>query len=139
MVQFQVELASCTDSQSTMNQIREWYHCCLNEHTECRKSIPKKQFIPSRLIEIMGSEVSGLTIRLRERKSLPPELEYTTLSHRWGAKMPYRLKLDLLDSSLEDVPLSKLSKAFVDAITVTARIGMKYIWIDSLCKYAYSV
>jgi len=139
MVQFQVELAPCTDSQRTMHQIREWYDGCLSKHEKCRKSFPKKQFVPSRLIEIMGSEESGLTIRLRGRGSLPPKLEYATLSHRWGAKMPYRLILDLLDSSLEDIPLSKLSRVFVDAITVTARIGMRYIWIDSLCRYAYFV
>jgi hypothetical protein len=136
MVQYRTELAPWTNSQRTMHQIREWYDDCLNKHVECRKSFPKTQFVPSRLIEILGSEESGLTIRLRERGSLPPQLEYSTLSHRWGAKMPYRLVLDLCDSSLQNIPLSKLSKVFVDSVIVTAQIGLRYIWIDSLCRYA---
>jgi hypothetical protein len=55
---------------------------------------------------------------------------YATLSHRWGGVTPARTTLDTIGSKLT---LSSLPKTFQDAITITREMGLKYLWIDSLC------
>ena len=56
-----------------------------------------------------------------------------TLSHCWGAAF---IKM-LTKSSLADLKvgfaISSFPKTFRDAITVSRRFGVRYLWIDSLC------
>jgi uncharacterized hydantoinase/oxoprolinase family protein len=47
--------------------------------------------------------------------------------------MPLRLMSRNIDEFKEKIPASKLSRSFRDAISITKRLGLKYIWIDSLC------
>lgn len=44
-----------------------------------------------------------------------------------------RLLKDNLDSMLTSIPYENLPKTFQDAIWMTQQLGMKYLWIDSLC------
>ncbi|KAF1352801.1 HET-domain-containing protein, partial [Lizonia empirigonia] len=59
--------------------------------------------------------------------------EYATLSHCWGSTMPFKLSCGNFVSCLTDVPLTRLSKVFQDAIKFAWRMDILYIWIDSLC------
>jgi hypothetical protein len=34
---------------------------------------------------------------------------------------------------MNGIPLSSLPKTFLDAIVVTKALGLRYLWIDSLC------
>jgi len=34
---------------------------------------------------------------------------------------------------MKDIPFGTLSCLFQDAVTVTRKIGIRYLWIDSLC------
>jgi hypothetical protein len=50
------------------------------------------------------------------------------------AKIEYlQLTRDTLAAFGEAIPISELSKTFQDAISVTLRLGIRYLWIDSLC------
>ena len=59
---------------------------------------------------------------------------YITLSHRWTAQT----ELSSTNSSnFEDrkqsIIMSDLSETFCDAIKVTQKLGIRYLWIDSIC------
>ncbi|PVH86348.1 HET-domain-containing protein [Cadophora sp. DSE1049] len=56
------------------------------------------------------------------------------LSHCWGPPehICKTTRLTLEDHKLE-IPWSDLSKTFQEAIEVTRRLGIRYLWIDSLC------
>lgn len=50
----------------------------------------------------------------------------------FGAKI-----IQLLESNMElfsrSIPTEQLPQTFSDAITITRRLGYRYLWIDSLC------
>ena len=58
---------------------------------------------------------------------------YTTLSHCWGKKHIVTTTKATLEQRKLEVPWLLLSRTFQDAITITRELGIRYIWIDSLC------
>lgn len=61
-------------------------------------------------------------------------MPYATLSHCWGPNPTHlTLNSDNLDQFLLGIPNALLSKTFGDSILVAKRLGLQYIWIDSLC------
>jgi hypothetical protein len=62
-----------------------------------------------------------------------------TLSHRWGTKKNLKLTKANKREFTENIPMSELSAIFLNAIQITRAIGMRYLWIDSLCIIQDSV
>ncbi|KAF2810865.1 HET-domain-containing protein, partial [Mytilinidion resinicola] len=63
----------------------------------------------------------------------PRPLNYLALSHVWGKSQFTKLTtLNIQDLQKRISPLD-LSRTFLDAITVARRLGVRYLWIDSLC------
>jgi hypothetical protein len=57
---------------------------------------------------------------------------YTTLSHIWGSHRFLTLTTSNMQELRAGFSVSRLSKKFQEAITVTEKSGLRYIWIDSL-------
>lgn len=90
---------------------------------------------PSRLLEIVNMN-GGLGLILGDATN--SEQRYTALSHCWGSRQEAQkipvLNEDNLKQRLSSVlSLFKLTKTFQDAVDLTNKLGLKYIWIDSLC------
>jgi hypothetical protein len=58
---------------------------------------------------------------------------YIILSHCWGIEPPLTTTVSTLESRKSSVSMSSLPKTFRDAVTITRKLGKKYLWIDSLC------
>lgn len=58
---------------------------------------------------------------------------YSTLSHAWGSKSFLTLTSENYPSFLAGIPFEDLTQTFQDAIKITRRLGLEFIWIDSLC------
>lgn len=58
---------------------------------------------------------------------------YLCLNHCWGGVEPQRLTDSTLTTFLEAIPWEHLLLTFQHAVSITARLGFKYLWIDSLC------
>ncbi|PVH73820.1 HET-domain-containing protein [Cadophora sp. DSE1049] len=116
-----------------MLQATNWFKGCCENHKQCAEAFPKSNFVPSRLIEIRGSDPTDLSIRLRDKLSLPTEVSYATLSHCWGYSMPFKLTLENLEGCMENLPMQRITKVFKDALRFAYQSGIEYIWIDSLC------
>ncbi len=71
---------------------------------------------------------NAIDVRVRD-----PSVSYLTLSHCWGSFMPKRLLKSTLEPMKRSIRFDELSKTFQDALAVTRQLGMRYIWIDSLC------
>lgn len=56
-----------------------------------------------------------------------------TLSHCWGTRQPLKLLRETEASLLQGIELNELPQTFQDAVTVTRRCNIPYLWIDSLC------
>jgi len=74
-----------------------------------------------------------LHVRLVERAQVADGDSYATLSHRWGGTNPIVLTTGNLDSFGREIPMSSLSRAFRDCFRAALEIGVRYVWIDSLC------
>lgn len=62
-----------------------------------------------------------------------PGSRYVCLSHCWGKSNLNRTLTSNLTANLEGIPVQKLSATFQQAIEVTRSLGLRYIWIDSIC------
>lgn len=59
--------------------------------------------------------------------------KYLALSHCWGGISHTRTTKDSLERHQKGVDISILSKTAQDAIHITRELGVRYLWIDSLC------
>lgn len=107
--------------------VSRWFSVCSNSHHRCQQSSP--DFYPTRLIEIVQN--GQVRVVLSNEQAL--DGGYATLSHCWGKSKRLKLlesNLALLRNwfSVEDLPQS-----YREAITVCTALGIRFIWIDSLC------
>lgn len=58
---------------------------------------------------------------------------YVTLSHSWGGNVPLITTTKSLATHKQSVPLASLPPTFKDAIAIARKLGVQYLWIDSLC------
>jgi serine/threonine protein kinase len=105
-----------------------WLRTCQTYHKEC--SVPAMDFFPSRILDV-GDE--GDTIRLQSSLQLF-DSQYVALSHCWGSTTTV---LKTTSDNLKDRHLgienSSLPDKFQNAVRLTRALGVKYLWIDSLC------
>jgi hypothetical protein len=60
-------------------------------------------------------------------------VNYLALSHIWGRSQFTKLTTSNFRGLRERISPSDLSQTFQDAIIVARRLGVRYLWIDSLC------
>lgn len=106
---------------------RKWIHNCLSSHGECKRS--GKPILPTRVIEVGESEDD---VRIFVNAGRHRE-DYVALSHCWGGAKPAVLLKSNLEAMQTHLALNAESKTFVDAINFVRRLGIPYLWIDSLC------
>ena len=97
--------------------------CALNHSLE----VP---LLPTRVIDV-GTDEEPIEPRLHISNG--DRQLYTTLSHCWGKKLPARTMRNTLDSFLTSIPLHEMPKTYLDAFSITRGLGLRYLWIDSLC------
>lgn len=86
---------------------------------------------PSRFLSIVRSE--SLYVRLVDSETLTGNIDYTALSHCWGGKVDIKLQTHNATRLSQGVPISELPATFRDAVIVTDRLGLDFLWIDALC------
>lgn len=134
-----------TDSEETFKKIKTWLDKCQKEHdARChlRRNYTDSEWHPTRLVEITSASESNentnaLRCRIVEPKSkaMLQNLRYATLSHRWPQNQQgfQKLTLDTLPLWKSSLPINTLSQTFRDALLVAQRLGVSYLWIDSIC------
>ena len=119
-------------------QIQRWIEACDSQHNGCSKW-KSGNFLPTRLLDLQDAE-EGI-IRLVNTTHMDVEGPYCTLSHMWGPNdfittTPENIE-EILFKGIRLTPCPGPSvfsnKTFLDAIKVAKFLGIRYIWIDSLC------
>ena len=125
-------LEPSTGSASSLRQIRAWMDDCDKNHASCSRRNNANRMTPTRLVAIfLDHERIVQSSSLKEDPDKP--LRYATLSHCWGKIPMFTLQHANIAEMQTRIPRGKLTKTFLDAIDATRRLGLKYIWIDSLC------
>jgi hypothetical protein len=126
-------------ASSSINCAIQCLQECSTEHAQCRAFIEKQQarkdtksFAPTRLLDV--GLASDPYLRLVEMEDTEHAFErYITLSHCWGDPEQY-IPLKLLRENVQDfyrrIDHDSLPLTFKD---VCKALGVKYLWIDSLC------
>ena len=121
---------SNTGSEKAWKVATQWLDQCDRLHSTCnRKSQPS--WMPTRLLDVGTTGSKCLRLHVTDGNS--PPLRYTTLSHCWGKIRIERLLETNFDSRVQGIDITTLPKTFQDAIDITHRLGIRYLWIDSLC------
>jgi hypothetical protein len=58
---------------------------------------------------------------------------YVTLSHCWGGKEHLMTKSSNITQLLSSIDMMAVSKTVRNAIEITRKLGIQYLWVDSLC------
>ena len=116
---------------------RLWTSACAHQHQGCSVGPCLEHERPTRLIDISDPHV--LVLVTKENLQIIKEIEYVTLSYRWGKGSFLKLNSDSLDLLKAGIPYNLVAQVFQDAILLTRSINYKYIWIDALCILQDSV
>ena len=107
---------------------KHWLNGCVDSHSTCAKSVNSR--LPSRILDL-GPPGGSPDLRLLVDVKICGR--YATLSHCWGNSQPLKLIQTTYDDFQKKIAYTSLSKTFQDAVTATRSLGMRYLWIDSLC------
>lgn len=58
---------------------------------------------------------------------------WLALSHSWGQTVQFVTTTENISDMKRAILLCKMPLTFQDAVTVTRKLGYRYLWIDSLC------
>ncbi|KEY69346.1 hypothetical protein S7711_09739 [Stachybotrys chartarum IBT 7711] len=115
-------------SDTNYELAKSWLEDCRKCHKGCHcGDIP---VLPTRVIDV-GVKDGAELVRIIHTHGV--KAEYMTLSHCWGGRVTTILTADTINIYTSYLPFEELPANFRDAITITRRLGVRYLWIDSLC------
>jgi len=108
--------------ETTLARVMAWVNEC-NTHHDCQQE-PRP--LPLRVLDLSSGRIN-----LHETSG---ELgAYITLSHCWGSSKQFTTTKTTLASRKAGIDYELLPKTYQDAIFITRLLGIRYLWIDSLC------
>ncbi|EEU33426.1 uncharacterized protein NECHADRAFT_56709, partial [Fusarium vanettenii 77-13-4] len=109
--------------------VRQWLSECVAKHKRCPDN--ESVELPTRLVEVSPP---GDPESARLRTTTGGETgRYATLSYCWGGPQPFQTVTDSFADYSTALPYSNLPRTILDALQVTRSLGLRYIWVDSLC------
>ncbi|KAH8881206.1 HET-domain-containing protein [Thozetella sp. PMI_491] len=111
-----------------------WIQDCHDNHSDCNMRVTPD--LPSRLLHVTEEEYEDgereLQIRLVDTD--PNRVyRYIALSHVWAETRPPMTTRSNLEQHKTCLPFEHLSDSIIDTMDVSRRLGLDYIWMDSLC------
>jgi hypothetical protein len=107
----------------------EWLKTCSTTHKKCPK--PKARHpLPTRVIDVGppdGSEKPFVFVSNGQ-----PGV-WAALSYCWGGNSSFVLKQDAARLYRREIPLQDYPETIRDAIVVTRKLNIRFLWADALC------
>lgn len=107
--------------------VLDWIYACDAGHTCHLTGIHS---LPKRVIDV-GDNTLLPDIKLVEPSGL--ESSYICLSHCWGPSQGLKTTSATLENRKNRIPWTSLPTVFREAVSFTRHLGIRYLWIDSLC------
>ncbi|PGH01622.1 hypothetical protein AJ79_07870 [Helicocarpus griseus UAMH5409] len=119
-----------TNSSMALATIKRWISTCIATHCspESFCNSPDNPTLPTRVVDV---GLDDGVVKLVEPKGA--RSKYICLSHCWGLEQIITTETSTLEEHKKCIAWERLSKTFQDAILLSRALGIKYIWIDSLC------
>jgi hypothetical protein len=110
---------------------------CLKECEETHMCRLGEKSLPKRVLKIEKDDFDGEKQgRFSIQLYIPEEDEigaYAALSHCWGPEKLLATKKGNISTLQRGIEWKCLPRTFQDAIQVTHRLDLQYLWVDSLC------
>ncbi|KAK3305208.1 heterokaryon incompatibility protein-domain-containing protein [Chaetomium strumarium] len=124
-----------TSTAAKLAQIDKWLQQCRKSHVHCRlgdgdDSREQATPLPKRVLDISSPDGE---IRLHEPQGTTSTGRYICLSHCWGDSQPLTTSRSTLESRKRAIPWDTIPPSFQDVVTITRKLGVRFLWIDSLC------
>jgi hypothetical protein len=117
-----------SDSEVCLGIIKGWMKTCSEDHPGC--TIPDPNYVPFRVLDV--SFDLGLS-RVKLVENPTRKVQYIALSHCWGKHVPSTTTRESLEKRKAGISISELPNTFQDAVAMSRKLGVRYLWIDSLC------
>ncbi|ROT37165.1 HET-domain-containing protein [Sodiomyces alkalinus F11] len=121
---------SSTDSEESLGWVLDRIRECDSTHRLCTPT--SEPSLPKRVIDL-GTSNSQIKLRVTEENTPG---RYICLSHRWAMPTQHPLRRTLsnnISSHRQGISWDGLPATFRDAIDFTRALGIRYLWIDSMC------
>lgn len=133
----------CNENYPEFNTLlmKDWLGHCQRNHTKCQNT--SNNFLPTRLLDVeafksgeppyLGNDIRLVSLSPDDFSSNFPS--YIALSYCWGppSKRPITTTITNLSDRLTQISFLSLPQTFRDAVDTARRLGIRYLWIDSLC------
>lgn len=121
--------------QDTTRMMKGWIDDCIDNHSSCNN--PMEPWVSTRLLEVTANG-SSFKMRLVDTTSsaFKTASRFAALSHMWGdisTSPPLQAFQSNLEQLRQNIEPTDLPRNFADAARVCLRLGIPYLWIDSLC------
>lgn len=118
-------------TRDAFTSARTWLRECLQTHSSCPKITTGT--LPTRVLDL--NELSEFLDIIRLQETTPGEIgQYIALSYCWGPQgQSIMLKESTLKESKNAIVVRTLPQTLQDAILVSRKLGIRYLWIDALC------
>jgi len=118
-------------SECGMRLAKQWLSTCQEQHIFCPKL--SDPVLPDRIIEILPGKGSEQDLTARLTCGNGALGQYAALSYVWGGPQTVVTTTQNIQSHYLILPFSRLGTTIQDAIRVTHGLGLRYLWVDSLC------
>ncbi|KAI1112027.1 heterokaryon incompatibility protein-domain-containing protein [Nemania sp. NC0429] len=125
------DICGDTSSDAAVEKVARWIQQCTQNHAFCNRETLTS--LPNRVVDVGDpAHPHPPQVKLRETQK-NERARYLCLSHCWGTEQIIQTKRSTLEQHKRCIPWDELSRTFQDAIVFARKLGVRYIWIDSLC------
>ncbi|KAL8726776.1 MAG: hypothetical protein Q9181_005931 [Wetmoreana brouardii] len=113
-------------------EAQRWYKNCVASHNEC-KSLGWSKRNPANLVYAAKGHPYYQLVDTLQKKELQ---QYAALSYQWGdtqANRPAKTTKENEEKRRHGSPIAELPQTIQDAITFAQKLGLYYIWVDTMC------
>ncbi|KAL9105301.1 MAG: hypothetical protein Q9227_009496 [Pyrenula ochraceoflavens] len=117
-------------SEQGFGRVRKWLSTCQQSHQEmcAMASEGVKSLLPSLVVDVSDPE------KLRIYKSAHEERgDYCALSYCWGGPQTFQTTSATYADRLDGFFVTDLPRTLQDAVKLTRELGIRYLWVDSIC------
>ncbi|KAG9231108.1 heterokaryon incompatibility protein-domain-containing protein [Amylocarpus encephaloides] len=114
-------------SAACISVAKEWMQECLNDHEQCNATRGETH-LPTRVIEVGDDTCRPKLVTTNGKVGT-----WIALSYCWGGDSKFVLNEKKRAELEAGVPVENFPGTLRDAILITRRLRIKYIWIDALC------
>jgi hypothetical protein len=127
IVQYRLIQSDC-GSDNGLQVAISWLQKCLTSHHKFCDNVESP--LPKRVIYIGRSDTTSDPYLLENDNEIGA---WVALSHCWGQGTSFTTTTTNLLERKKGIPFADFPATFRDAITISRRLGIEHLWIDSLC------